>query len=264
MKYDYTVKVIEAERLEIHEKAFMNRRQSDDEYIGLKNSIASIGQRDPIWVQGNKVIDGVHRRRAIIELGIGEVKAFSIPEDMTYDEIVLQIIASENRRKKTPSELAIDADRYYITRHEAGDKITRKDCAILFGAKQSDLKRISYIKKYFAGAVIALDIIASGNQAQVNIGGERMYVSNLAFLERKIRENEKRKLEEKRVMAVKKQEWDLRNETKEMIREGFLTLRSMGESEKECVCLATESFSVPETLSDDTTGRKTEAEEAFC
>src|SRR4051812_1988319 len=57
-------------RYEIHEVALLFPVMSDAEYAALRESIRAIGLTDPIWTWQGKIIDGRHRLRVCIELGI--------------------------------------------------------------------------------------------------------------------------------------------------------------------------------------------------
>lgn len=55
---------------EIHSVANIFPAMGEQEFRALKTDISIYGQRDPIWLFENKVIDGRHRLRACNELGI--------------------------------------------------------------------------------------------------------------------------------------------------------------------------------------------------
>lgn len=54
----------------IHEAAELFPSMSDEEFEGLKNSIAENGLREAIVAVDNLIIDGRHRYRACLELGV--------------------------------------------------------------------------------------------------------------------------------------------------------------------------------------------------
>jgi DNA modification methylase len=56
--------------LGIHEACNIFPMMSDEEFAALKADIAANGQREPIWTYRGEVIDGRHRHRGCVELGI--------------------------------------------------------------------------------------------------------------------------------------------------------------------------------------------------
>ena len=67
------------EKLRIHEAAGLIPAMSDEEYESLKADIAAHGQREPLVVHEGRVLDGRHRYRACLELGLE-------PKTVTWDE----------------------------------------------------------------------------------------------------------------------------------------------------------------------------------
>ena len=81
------------------------------DYEGLKEDIRQNGQREPIAVLDNEIVDGRHRLRACEELGI-EPRYEFLPADTDP----LKYILSKNRHRRhlNPSQSAIAAVRIYV------------------------------------------------------------------------------------------------------------------------------------------------------
>jgi len=99
----------ESER-QYHEVANLFPPMTDGEFDNLKQSIAERGQRDPIWLHPDgRIIDGRHRHRACLELGI-------VPKFQEWDGmgslVEFSIDKNMNRRDLTASQRAAIAVVY--------------------------------------------------------------------------------------------------------------------------------------------------------
>jgi ParB/Sulfiredoxin domain len=99
--------LVEAEsRLKFHDVTKKFRLMSEREYQGLKADIEANGQLVPIWTYQGKIVDGRHRYRACLELGI-------TPLTKEWDGVgsLIAFVDSMNhhRRHLTASELAMKA-----------------------------------------------------------------------------------------------------------------------------------------------------------
>jgi hypothetical protein len=61
---------LNGKKYEIHPSAEMVPAMTEQEYLDLKADIAEHGVREPIVVYRNYIIDGIHRARAVTELGL--------------------------------------------------------------------------------------------------------------------------------------------------------------------------------------------------
>lgn len=83
-----------------------NRDQTQEEFEALKLSIKTLGQLDPIVSYKGEILDGRHRYKACIELGIQPVIVQFEGSDSDAEAFVQ---AKEVRRHQTLSQLAIQA-----------------------------------------------------------------------------------------------------------------------------------------------------------
>ena len=82
-------------RYEMHPLADVVPPMTDEEYQELKADIKAHGLREPITLHQGKIIDGKHRYRACIELGV-EPKTREIPTNGTP----LEYVISENVKRR--------------------------------------------------------------------------------------------------------------------------------------------------------------------
>ena len=89
-------------KYEIHPLAQIFPQMPDEQFDALKTSIKSIGQQEPITLLDGKILDGQHRYRACVELGI-EV----LTEDFDGENPVSFVLARNFcRRHLSQSQLA--------------------------------------------------------------------------------------------------------------------------------------------------------------
>lgn len=126
-----------AESLLPHGAAGLVPAMSEDEYQALKADIAAHGQREPIVLHDGKILDGRHRYRACLELGLE-------PKTLTWDAIgyAVDFVLSENlhRRHLNPGQRAAIAVQAHTMR-EAESKAQqrmRNGCRVAPSRHRSD------------------------------------------------------------------------------------------------------------------------------
>lgn len=102
--------------LEAHPVTQLVRPMTDDEFSGLVGDIARKGQLEAIKVYGGKIIDGVHRYKACVKLGI-EAK---VEEWVGTESELVEYVRSMNieRRHLSPSERAMAGEKMAQTASE--------------------------------------------------------------------------------------------------------------------------------------------------
>jgi len=138
MKQEITV--LQPERVPHHKIASLHRDMNDMEFESLKLNIETNGQLFPIITYKGKLVDGRHRQRALIELGIHDMTAIALPGNISLQDVKARVIGTEMRRSDNVAQKAIRAFRWMS--EEAGR--SQADTAVKFGLPQP---RISEVKK---------------------------------------------------------------------------------------------------------------------
>ena len=105
-------------KLQAHPLAEKFLALTDEQYVSLRESIALVGQVTPIYTFDGKILDGRHRYKACLELGI-EPKFYALPKGA--DPVFWVISLNVEGRKMTPSVAAMYASdpvfyAYYAAR----------------------------------------------------------------------------------------------------------------------------------------------------
>ena len=96
----------------------------DHEYEALKADTCENGQRDPIAILDNEVVDGRHRQRALTELGIEPQYEF-LPADT--DPLKYILSKNRHRRNMNTSQAALAAAWIYLLSREASQQVSGND-----------------------------------------------------------------------------------------------------------------------------------------
>ena len=104
--------------MEKHDLCAIFPEISSDDFESLKESIAENGLRHPVVLYEDQILDGYHRHRACLEVGVE-------PSYETFGgsyEDAIKLVVDENirRRHLTPSQLAMAAAKLVTTGHEPG------------------------------------------------------------------------------------------------------------------------------------------------
>lgn len=122
-----------------HKIASKHRRHTEAEFLALKLDIEQNGQLLPVILYRGKLVDGRHRMKAIRELGIKEMAAIELNNNLSLAEVEQKVISSENRRTDTAAQKGI---RAFIWAEE--NEATQTDAGIKFAVSR---QRISEAKK---------------------------------------------------------------------------------------------------------------------
>lgn len=124
----------------VHRVAEMHRLMNEAEYAALLSSIRERGQTVPVIFYRGKLVDGRHRLRALLELGISKIVVDELNNNMTIEDVIDLVMDTEIRRTDTVAQKAIKAYGWI----KNGDKRTQKDASTKFAVPQA---RISEAKK---------------------------------------------------------------------------------------------------------------------
>jgi transcriptional regulator with XRE-family HTH domain len=119
-----------------HIIASEHREMSDEEFESLKLSIEENGQLVPIITYRGKLVDGRHRQRALIELGINEMKSIVIANNTPLEDVRSKVIGTEMRRTDTPTQKTIRAYKFYKDSH---GEYTQEEVAQKFGVSRTSI-----------------------------------------------------------------------------------------------------------------------------
>lgn len=125
------------EEIPHHEVASLHRHYTDEEFTALKQGIEEIGQLVPVIMYRGKLVDGRHRQRALIELGIHDMKCSHLPNNLTIDEVKETVLNTENRRTDNVAQKAIRAYNWLI--EEQGR--TQEDAGTKFAVNRTEVGR---------------------------------------------------------------------------------------------------------------------------
>ena len=158
------INILETDRVVHHKIADLHRKQSDDEYISMKQSIEENGQLIPILTYKGKLVDGRHRQRAMSELGIHEIKAIALPGNISIEDVKNRVLGTEMRRADSVAQKAI---RAYLWYKETGS--TQQEAGVKFGVSQTYISQAKKLEE-------SIGSIAVGklyNQGYLFIGNKR-------------------------------------------------------------------------------------------
>jgi len=128
---------LQPEKVEVHDVASLHRYMSEQEYLSLKTDIESNGQLVPVILYRGKLVDGRHRKLALIELGIHDMNCIELPHNITLQEVKEKVIGTEMRRTDNEAQKAIRALRWI---NEESDR-SQQDAAIKFGVNKATISR---------------------------------------------------------------------------------------------------------------------------
>ena len=121
----------------IHTLASHMPMMEESEFNALVNSIAEVGQIDPIFEYRGLVVDGRNRLNALRKLGIGSVLVQKLPHKTSKEDLILLINAKEARRKQSKLQLAISGYHIWM---QTGDR--QEDVARRIGVSSESIRKV--------------------------------------------------------------------------------------------------------------------------
>lgn len=134
---------------------------SEHNYNSFRNSIESYGQLDAVILYRGKIVDGRHRLRALTELGIEQIKVSHLPNNLQLQEVKELVLASEQRRHQTPTQLAIKGYDWYKS-----NKCTQREAADMAGCNVTNFKRVVQLEKM--GRIDLINRLREGEEIDVS------------------------------------------------------------------------------------------------
>jgi len=133
--------------LKIHSIAEHTPHMTDEEYDALVEDIHLNGQREPVVVYQQRVIDGRHRIRACKDLGL-KCKVVFAPRSWTDEDAIAFALSTEVRRNLDSTQKAIRAYNEYKRRIEDSKlkKLGVAKIAKMFGVSIASLDAVIALK----------------------------------------------------------------------------------------------------------------------
>ena len=132
-----------------------NRVQDSGEYIKTLESIRSVGQIDPIYLDSGLCIDGRHRCKALKELGMEYVTVIDVnPELLLEDKLQLANKDLVSGRDLNKTQLAIQAYKFATLTKQAKSVTARQ-----FGIPTKNLTFASEVYTYLPEAYKAFETV---------------------------------------------------------------------------------------------------------
>ncbi len=129
---------LQPESVPHHKLASLHREMSDMEYEALKLSIEENGQLVPVILYRKKMVDGRHRQRALIDLGIHDMDCMELPNNLSIEDVKEKVMGTEMRRGDNVAQKAIRGYRWYM---DNADNATQVAAATKFGVGSADISR---------------------------------------------------------------------------------------------------------------------------
>lgn len=142
--------ILKTSDVSLHELSKTHPLMTEEQFSALKEDISLNGQKVPVILYRGKIVDGRHRFRALMELGIQTILVTKLSNNLTLEKVEKEMLSSEIRRHQTPTQLAIKAQRYC----EKGS--LQSEALKKTGASKSNLAHVRNIMK-----MGRLDIIAT-------------------------------------------------------------------------------------------------------
>jgi len=172
------IQTMNINELTIHELADMNPLMTSTNFNALQLDIEANGQKVPVTVFRNKIVDGRHRYTALSNLNIDTILVEILPNNTTLDSIKRNIMSLENRRHQTPTQLAIKAYRAI----QSGVK--NKDAVAAVGCSSTNVKYVVSLGKLKRFDLIGL--LESGHKIKNHNG---KMTDNLMMVQQCCRQN---------------------------------------------------------------------------
>jgi len=120
-----------------HKASNIEPKTDEYNYSSIKNDIATIGQREPVLIYNEMIVDGRHRQKMCIELNI-PMKILKLRNKYTLSELEEYVRSKHMSRDKSKTQKEIQA--YDYKRSTAN--VEWIDACRRYGVKERSVKRI--------------------------------------------------------------------------------------------------------------------------
>ena len=155
------MEILDIHDVSLHKLTETHPKMNQEQFLALTKDIEKKGQLQPVLLYRGKIVDGRHRFLALTALNIGTIKATSIPNNLSLDEVAKVVDSTEMRRHQSPTQLAIKAYRLY----KATD-MTRTESIARTGCSLSNLKLVLALDKL--GRLDVIDNLEKGVKFDVS------------------------------------------------------------------------------------------------
>ena len=157
--------------MQLHPLTETHPVMSVEQYEAFKLDIAKNGQLQPVIMYRGKIVDGRHRLRALKELGVAQVVATSLSNNLTLQEVEAKVVSTEKRRHQSPTQLAIRGYRLY----KGGVK--QPEAVVATGCSLSNLKLVAALEKL--GRLDLIEVLEQGGKVDIGVAGYSKYTDSL-------------------------------------------------------------------------------------
>ncbi len=172
--------------LSIHELAATTPTMTTSQFDALVRDIDINGQLDPVVLYRGKIIDGRHRYRALIQLGVEFILCVKMTNNSTKEDIMTVIRSKETRRHESACQLAISAYRYMLSNPDK--KLTQSDAANIFGANIKQLRKAMTIADKHKRPDI-LELLFNGDKLNIGSTYKPFATDSLITIDKWLSEN---------------------------------------------------------------------------
>ncbi len=137
-------KLMKVKDIIFHKVSEENRMQNKTEFAAQLQSMAEIGQIEPVKLYRGSLIDGRHRYWALKDLGVEYIKYIDLPNNTTINELISIVHGTEVRRSDTPAQKAAKAYMDYAINGKADEEGVRY-YAIRHATSPGSISKISKI-----------------------------------------------------------------------------------------------------------------------
>lgn len=142
----------------IHSLASHMPMMEESEFNALVNSIAEVGQIEPIFEYRGLVLDGRNRLNALRKLGIGSVLVQKLPHKTSKEELILLVNAKEARRKQSKMQLAISGYHIWMKTGDRQDDVARR-----IGVSAESIRKVKEMVSKLGMSQEVLNSLHNGN-----------------------------------------------------------------------------------------------------
>lgn len=164
-----------------HDLASLTPMMTNENYIAIRDSIQENGQQVPIIMYRGKLIDGRHRVKALIELGVDNVTAVNEVSTLSESDLRNKVLnVYENRRHQTPTQKSIGAYKTYQAFVASGERVGKGKLAEQMGVSRSVFYRAEKLAKLINADL--LDMLYNGDKLNIGTEHHPIFTDNLSTL----------------------------------------------------------------------------------
>ena len=142
-----------------------------EQYEAFKLDIQNNGQLQPVLLYRGKIVDGRHRLRALLDLGISTILTTDLGNNLSLAQVRAKVISTEKRRHQSPTQLAIKGYREYKKGMKQADAVQATGCSL------ANLKHVVALESL--GRLDLIDVLEKGGKVDIGPRGYLKYTDSL-------------------------------------------------------------------------------------